>query len=316
MGTKTQVIFFIPPSVHMLDMSGPVHAFYSADKINNQYDIKYCSITETIDDSTGMHISGLADYRTLHLHENDYLFVPGFSKKFLDDNTHNKEWKDFYVWMNTLAAEGVHICSVCMGAFVLARAGLLTGKKCTTHWSVAQLLQDSFAGIDVQTDKLFVRDGNIFTSAGITSGIDLALFILEENHGPLFAHKVARELVVYNRRGGNHTQESVYLSYRNHLHNGIHQLQDWLIENLDKKTTLNDMGLLVNMSSRNLTRLFRIHTGISINEYITLLRIEAAGNLKNAEGITIDAIARRCGFENVRQLQRIWKEHYGHALAG
>lgn len=315
MSQKTNVAFFIPPHVHMLDMSGPAHAFFAADKINNSYQIGYCSFAPTINDSIGLHITGLAAFTTLQLHEGDYLFVPGFSRTFLNDDTHRQEWKAFYQWLKAQAEAGVNICSVCMGAFILAKAGLLNGKKCTTHWSVAQLLQDSFTGIDVQAEKLFVKDGQVYTSAGITAGIDLALFILEENHGPLLAHKVARELVVYNRRSGNHTQQSVYLNYRNHTHNGIHHLQDWLIDNLQKKVTLDDMGLLVNMSSRNLTRLFRLHTGISINGYITLLRIEAAGNLKNTEGITMDAVAKQCGFENVRQLQRIWKQHYGCPLS-
>jgi transcriptional regulator GlxA family with amidase domain len=190
---------------------------------------------------------------------------------------------------------------------VLARAGLLEGKACTTHWQMIPLLRQLFPAIEVREDALFVQEGNIYTSAGITSGIDLALHLLEAAHGPLLAHKVARELVIYVRRSDRHSQDSVYLSYRNHLHPCIHQLQDWLIENLDQKVTIDALAERVNMSSRNLTCTFKLQTGISINHYITLLRLELAGNLRYAPGITMREIAGRCGFANERQLQRILK---------
>jgi transcriptional regulator GlxA family with amidase domain len=128
----------------------------------------------------------------------------------------------------------------------------------------------------------------------------------------LLAHKVARELVVYIRRGDRHSQESVYLNFRNHLHRGIHQLQDWLIDHLDRRVTIDDMAEMVNMSARNLTRIFKLQTGISINHYITLLRLELAGTLRNSPGITMREIAGRCGFANERQLQRILKGEAVH----
>ncbi|HXB93618.1 MAG TPA: AraC family transcriptional regulator, partial [Puia sp.] len=203
------------------------------------------------------------------------------------------------------AAAGVNICAVCTGAFVLARAGLLEGRSCTTHWMFVPLLGRHFPRVTVKDDVLFVQEGNIYTSAGITAGIDLALHLIETAHGPLFAHKVAHELVIYFRRSESHTQTSVYLDYRNHLHRGIHQLQDWLTEHLHRKTTIDEMASMVNMSSRNLTRTFKAQTGISINRYITLLRLELAGNLRHSPGITMREIAGRCGFSNERQLQRI-----------
>jgi transcriptional regulator GlxA family with amidase domain len=202
----------------------------------------------------------------------------------------------------------VQLCSVCTGSFILAQAGLLDGKTCTTHWSLVSLMKQLFPKVRVLEDILFTHEGNIYTSAGITSGIDLALHLLEAAHGPLLAHKVAHELVVYFRRSDRHTQQSVYLNYRNHLHRGIHELQDFLIENLDKKSTIDEMAARVNMSTRNLTRLFKMQTGISINHYLTLLRLELAQTLRHSPGITMREIASRCGFANERQLQRILKE--------
>ena len=320
MGTVTQVVFFVPPGVHMLDMSGPGQAFLAASQMLGNYRLSHCSFRVEITDSTGLHLNRLSHYRQVDLQEGDYLFIPGFNSQLLKEDTYRREWEGVYSWLRQQAEKGVNLCSVCIGAFVLAKAGLLNGRKCTTHWSLIPLLKKEFPAIDVQEDVLFVRgegkaaDGParavIYTSAGISSGIDLALYLLEEAHGPLLAHKVARELVVYFRRSDRHSQDSVYLNYRNHLHRGIHQLQDWLIGNLEQKVTIGQMAEMVNMSSRNLTRTFKLQTGISINQYLTLLRLEMAGNLRFSPGITMRDIASRCGFANERQLQRILKEQF------
>jgi transcriptional regulator GlxA family with amidase domain len=312
MGQKTKVIFFIPPGVHMLDLSGPVQAFYAAGQLSDRYEIGYCSFRPEMSDSSGLHFSRLEHYSKICLEKGDYLFVPGFSKKLLaqQDNPENrKQWEELYSWLRIQLAKDVRICSVCIGAFILAKAGLLDGRKCTTHWSLIQDMKKYCPAGIVQDDALFIKDGPVYTSAGISAGIDLALHILEENHGALFAHKIARELVVYSRRSGHHSQESIYLNYRNHLHRGIHELQDWLIEHLGTKMTIEKLAERVNMSSRNLTRTFKLQTGISVHHYVTLLRLEMAKNLRNSPGITVGAIASQCGFENERQLQRIWKKH-------
>jgi transcriptional regulator GlxA family with amidase domain len=307
MAVSKQIVFFVPPGVLMLDLSGPVQAFWEAGQLTGLYDVSYCSFKPEIQDASGLHLSHLKHYSEIHLNKGDYLFIPGFSAKLLHQ-LDEEVWEKFYAWIRLQVANGILVCSVCVGAFVLARAGLLDKKRCTTHWNFTKKLQDDYPAAQVEEDTLFTQDGGIYTSAGISSGIDLALFILEENHGALFAHKIAREMVVYSRRGANHSQVSVYLNYRNHLHNGIHHLQDWLIDNLASPATIEQMAERSNMSSRNLTRTFRLQTGISINEYITQLRLEKADMLRNSPGITISAIARQCGFRNERQLQRIWKK--------
>jgi transcriptional regulator GlxA family with amidase domain len=307
MALTGNVVFFVPPGVHMLDMSGPSQAFLEAGQMLGGYPIRYCSLREEITDSSGLIVSRLPLYHTIDLKAGDYLFVPGFEVRLLPFREDAKAWEGVYAWLRRQAERGVRVCSICIGAFVLARAGMLTGKKCTTHWSVMAMLRREFPGLEVLEDVLFVEEGNICTSAGVTAGIDLALYLLESAHGPLLAHKVAHELVVYFRRGQGHSQESVYLNYRNHMHRGVHELQDWLIANLDKKITIEQMAGMVNMSGRNLTRTFRLQTGISINRYLTLLRLELAGSLRHSPGITMRDIASRCGFANERQLQRILK---------
>jgi transcriptional regulator GlxA family with amidase domain len=307
MRTTGKIVFFIPPGLHMLDMSGPSQAFLAAGQLLSGYPIYHCSFREEIVDSTGLHLSRLAHYDTIELSAEDYLFLPGFSSSLLLADNNRDEWEAVYAWLRAAAGRGVKVCAVCTGAFLLARAGLLEGLSCTTHWSFVTLMRRHFPRISVKEDVLFVQEGNIYTSAGITAGIDLVLHLLETAHGPLLAHKVAHELVIYFRRSDSHSQTSVYLDYRNHLNPGIHRLQDWLIEHLDRKITIDEMARMVNMSSRNLTRTFKGQTGISINRYITLLRLELAGTLRHSPGITMREIAGRCGFGNERQLQRILK---------
>jgi transcriptional regulator GlxA family with amidase domain len=163
----------------------------------------------------------------------------------------------------------------------------------------------------VLDNRLFVEDGTILTSAGIASGVDLALALIERRHGPRLAAAVAREMVVYIRRDGAHGQGSVYLDYRTHLHPGIHRVQDWLTAHPAERATLADLAQIAALSPRHLTRVFRRETGISVHDYATRLRLEMARNLLRDPGLTIEAVAGRCGFESARQLRRVWKSAFG-----
>jgi transcriptional regulator GlxA family with amidase domain len=244
------IVFFVPPGLHMLDMSGPTQAFLAARQLGAAYEISHCSLREEITDSAGLHIGRLQNFADVSLGMGDYLFLPGFSSGLLQQQQADGGWEGVYEWVRQQHVAGATICSVCIGAFFLAKAGLLDGRRCTTHWSVIPLLKKGFPRAMVVDEVLFTGDAEsgIYTSAGISSGIDLALHLLEEAHGALFAHKVARDLVVYMRRGQDHPQDSVYLNYRNHLHRGIHQLQDWLIGHLERRLTIDEMAEMVSMS--------------------------------------------------------------------
>jgi transcriptional regulator GlxA family with amidase domain len=191
--------------------------------------------------------------------------------------------------------------------------GLLDGRQCTTHWTRLDDLQRRFPRARVLTNRLFVEDGQVTTSAGIASGIDMALALVERRHGPLVAAAAAREMVVYVRRDGSHRQQSVYLEYRTHLHAGIHRVQDWLIAHPDERATIEDLARLAALSPRHLTRVFRQATGVSIQEYRTRLRLERARALLRDPSLTVEAVAARCGFESARQLRRVWKAAFGTA---
>lgn len=307
MSLTQQVIFFVPPQVHILDLTGPVRVFYEAAQYGASYCLRYCSLQNQVTSSAGLPMGLVQHYMEVQTQPGDLIFIPGMDIDYIRSQEFKAE-HNFFAWLREKHSMGVIICSVCTGAFVVAQTGLLNGRKCTTHWKRIEELQITYPQIVSQHDLLFINDGGIYTSAGITAGIDLALAILEEQQGPVFASKIARELVVYLRRGPNHSQKSVYLDYRNHINAAIHQLQDWLIANLKTRVTLQVLAEVAGMSIRNLTRTFRKETGISIHDYTTLLRMELARTLRYNPGMTMDAIAEKCGFLDARQLRRIWNK--------
>lgn len=300
------VVFLVLPGVHVLDLTGPVQVFYEAATYGQLYRLTYCSSDQAVISAAGLGLGPLVPIEQVVLHPGDLVFVPGLEMEYLRSASFWAAGRSLITWLRAQYTNGARLCSICTGAFVLAEAGLLDGRSCTTHWRRLAELQARYPHLLTQGDTLFVQDGHLYTSAGVTAGIDLALHLLEERHGPLFATKVARELVMYLRRGAGHRQLSVYLDYRNHLHAAVHQVQDWLTENLATGANLATLADLVNMSPRTLTRTFRKATGISINDYTTELRRELATKLRLNPTLTQEAIAARCGFRSVRQLQRLF----------
>ena len=298
--------FIIPPSVEMLDLAGPVQVFTEAKFYGFDADLEFYSYQEEIISTAGLAFGKVANYKEAKLKEGDYLFIPGMDFEYVNSISFRAE-RDFFKWIKECADRKVLICSICNGAFALGEAGLLKDTECTTHWRRIKALQEQFPNARVISDILYIKSNNVYTSAGISAGIDLALAILEELKGALFTHKVARGLVVYHRRNHNHTQQSIYLDYRNHINPRIHEVQDYLIDNLSKENSVEDLASLVAMSPRNLSRIFKEKTGSTILEYLTLLRIEYAKTMLNNPDFTIEYIASQCGFKTARQLQRILK---------
>lgn len=302
-----KIAFIIPPFVEVLDLAGPLQVFMEAKFYGFELDIEFYSYTKLTVSDSGLEFAKVAHYTEANLKEGDYIFMPGMNYDYVESMDFRAE-KDFFNWLKELSDKNVLICSVCNGAFALGEAGLLKDTECTTHWRRIEELQSRFPNAKVHTDILFKKSNNIYTSAGISSGIDLALYILEELKGPLFTHKVARGLVVYSRRDHSHTQKSIYLDYRNHINPKIHEVQDYLIGHLSSKNSVEDLASLVSMSPRNLSRVFKENTGTTIVEYLTLLRKEFAKTLVNNPEYTIEYIASQCGFKTARQLQRILKK--------
>jgi len=302
-----KMAFIIPPSVELLDLAGPVQVFTEAKFYGFDVDLEFYSYQQDTISTSGLGFGKISNYKEANLKEGDYLFMPGMGFEYVRSIEFRAE-RDFFKWIKECADKKVFVCSICNGAFALGEAGLLKDTECTTHWRRVEELQSRFPNAKVITDILFKKSNNVYTSAGISAGIDLALAILEELKGALFTHKVARGLVVYHRRNHNHTQQSIYLDYRNHINPKIHEVQDYLIDHLSKENTVEELASLVSMSPRNLSRVFKEKTGSTILEYLTLLRKEYANTMLNNPEYTIEYIAAQCGFKTARQLQRILKK--------
>ena len=210
-----------------------------------------------------------------------------------------------------LAGRARRTASVCTGAFVLAKAGLLKGRQATTHWASCDRLAEAYPDTDVVADRIFVRDGNVWTSAGVTAGIDLALALVDDDHGAELAHEVARWLVVFTRRPGGQAQFSAQLQSGPGRTPGIASIQRWAPDHLTADLTVDALARRVAMSPRTFARLFRNETGTTPAAFVESLRVEAARRLLETTDLTIDAIADRVGLRHAETLHRAFRRRVG-----
>jgi len=188
------------------------------------------------------------------------------------------------------------VASVCVGAFVLAEAGLLRNKRATTQWAFASDLQKKYPDVKVDANPIWIQDGNIYTSAGVTAGIDLALAMVEEDQGASVSLDVARGLIVFLRRPGSQAQFSVSLSTQASGRKALDDLQVWMAENLNKDLSVDALARRAAMSQRNFSRVFRKESGTTPAKFVERLRVEAARRQLEQTARAIKEIAASCGF--------------------
>ena len=292
------------PHVHVLDLSGPVQALYEANEFGANYRLSYCAARREVESAQGLVLGRLVALPPPA--EVDIVLVPGIASSRIDGLGDTPS-----AWLRACHAKGALIASICSGAFVLARAGLLAGRSCTTHWKCVPQLRQAEPRARVLDDRLFVRDGQIMTSAGEASGIDMTLSLILGDHGPRLVASVAREMVVYLRRDGEQRQASIFLEHRTHLSPGIHRVQDWIAAHPHERATLAEFGRIAAMSPRNLTRAFRAATGITVKTYTQRVKLEIAAHLLQDPECRVEEVASRCGFMDARQLRRLWKQAHG-----
>jgi len=307
---RIRAFFLAPPRVHLLDLSGPVHIFYEAREYGAPLDLHFLGLDKSsaVESSAGLVFTALEDFSKYTLGASDWIFIPGLDQELLLSPEFIQNNRPFLDWLSQQHHNGARICSVCTGAFLLAQSGLLNGRRGATHWKYLARFQQLFPHIKVEQKRLFVVDDRIYTSAGVASGIDLALFLLEESFGSLFAADIAREVVIYLRRGASDPQLSIFLQYRNHLDDRIHRVQDMLSRSLQQKVTIEDLAKEVSMSPRNLTRLFKKTLQITIGQYLEKLRVERALQLL-AEDHKVEYTARACGLKSTNQLRALLKKY-------
>jgi len=299
-------VFLILPEVHLLDLAGPDQVIAEAIDFGADFCIEYAGIQTDILSSAGLGITHLKHFSEIEYKKDDFIIIPGSRVKYIFSEAFKSNLQ-LFKWLSDVHRNKVNLVSICVGAFVLAEAGILQNVACTTHFQLTQKLQERFPFIKVQENTLYVSEGNIHTSAGIASGIDLMLHLVEQITDGFFAHKVARELVVYNRRNGIDQQINPHFHFRNHIHSGIHHVQDYIVNQLSQKHTIKQLAELAHMSERNFTRIFKKEIGITVHEYIQILRLEKIKVLMKNPDFSKKQIAKELGLSSEKQLDRLLK---------
>jgi transcriptional regulator GlxA family with amidase domain len=306
----TRVVFLLVPGVHLLDLAGPAQVFGTLAQHGYGWELSYVAEAEEVLTAQGLPVRAATRWPSLE--SDDLIVVPGWRSPTLRGTGHLGH--DTLRRLAAHHAAGGTVASVCAGAEALGRAGLLDGRRCTTHHELQEELAQRYPRAHVVRDVLYVVDGRVVTSAGIASGIDLALHLVATRLGPAVAARVAREMVVYCRRNGDEPQASAMLRHRGHLHDVVHRAQDIIDARFAEPLPLPDLARECGVSDRTLVRIFVRATGLTPLRYQQTLRTELAGHLIGA-GATVETAAHAAGFADARMLRRLRARDQGTITA-
>jgi transcriptional regulator GlxA family with amidase domain len=309
--TSRRIVFVIFDGFQPLDLAGPHEVFHHASVLRP--DAGY--LTQIVATMTGLvrAAGGLPVHAEHSVADLDpggidtMIAVGGFG---VDQARHDRALVD---WIGAAARTARRVASVCSGAFLLAEAGLLDGRRVTTHWGRADQLPREYPALVVDCDPIFIRDGRIWTSAGVTAGMDLALALVEEDLGSDVAHAVARELVLYLRRPGSQSQFSVPLWSAQPATDPIRAAVSAVHADPGARHGITDLAAHARLSPRHLQRRFTAELGVPPATYVARVRIEAARRALVEGHDPVQAIAGRCGFGTAETLRRAFHRHLGVA---
>ncbi|MFJ9542642.1 GlxA family transcriptional regulator [Streptomyces sp. NPDC101225] len=302
------VLVVLFDDVQSLDVSGPVEVFNGAElHCPGTYRTRTVSRDgRAVRTSSGLTLvpdHSFADAPAAHT-----LLVPGGA------GTRHPEPR-LIAWLRERAPRAERLVSVCTGALLLAEAGLLEGRRVTSHWSVCDKLAREHPEVRVDPDPIFVRDGDLATSAGVTSGIDLALALVEEDAGRDVALSVARHLVVFLRRPGNQAQFSAQLSAQTARREPLREVQQWITEHPGEDLSVDRLAARVRLSPRHFARAFQAETGMTPGRYVDRVRLEHARRLLEDTPDGIEEISRACGYGTPEAMRRAFVRTLGAAPA-
>lgn len=308
------VYVVLPPRTLLLDVAGPMEVLRRAAMEPGApgFEVAYVGARPAIDSSVGLALAGLAPLPDV-LPDGAMVVVSGNVDQVLggpgatDQDAADEE--AIVAWLARVVRPGVTLACICSGALLAARAGLLVGKACTTHHVCIEDLRRLAPSARVLEDRLFVEDGERLTSAGITSGVDLMLHLVARLRGPALAVSIARQMVVYLRRGPADPQLSPWLEGRNHVHPAVHRVQDAVAADPTRDWSLEMLAELAAASPRHLSRLFNAHAGMNLTDYVNRLRLALASEMLSATRLDMESVAERAGFASTRQLRRVWRRH-------
>jgi transcriptional regulator GlxA family with amidase domain len=309
-GTR-RIVFVSGPKVEILDLVGPLQVFARASDMYTRanpgapsiYSVEVVSISSSrsLIANCGVRITADRTFREVR-GKIDTLLVAGGDA--IEQNEINAE---AVRWLKRISTRIRRVGSVCTGAMLLARAGLLDGRRATTHWNWCQTLIKRAPRARVERDPIFVRDENVYTSAGVTAGMDLALALVEEDHGSRLALQVARNLVLYLRRPGGQSQFSAALSLQLTDRKPLLELEAWVLDNLQKPLTVPLLAQRLAMSPRNFARVFTKEMKTTPAKFVERLRVEAARRRLEESHNSMETIADECGFGNVNSMRNVFQ---------
>ncbi|MGQ0568440.1 MAG: GlxA family transcriptional regulator [Armatimonadota bacterium] len=300
------MLFAILPEVVLLDVAGAGEAFRIAEReVPGSYQLRFVGTQPTLRAAMGLHLDRLEPLPD-QVPDHSVIVVTGVTSRSL--RLDSAPTMAVVRWLKrAMENETVTLMSVCAGALVAAKAGVLEGRECTTHHTHIDDIQRLEPTATVHANRIFVEDGRVFTSAGVTAGIDLALYLIGQQLGHQTAASVARDLVVYMRRSGGDPQLSPWVMHRNHVHPVLHRVQDAVIRQPAAQWSAGRLASIACMSSRNLARLFAEHAGCSPLDYVQRLRVALARELVTNSELAMERVAERTGFSSAHQLRRVWR---------
>jgi transcriptional regulator GlxA family with amidase domain len=306
--SRRQIAILLYPGVQSLDVTGPLEVFAAAGQLvdarargERGYEIRtFSSDGAPLQSSSGLTITPDASLSEAPA-ELDTLIVAGGagSRRAAEDDA-------LLEWISERAERSRRTAAVCTGAFLLAAAGLLENRRATTHWASAAELARRYPGVLVDPDPIYLRDGRIWTSAGVTAGMDLALALVEEDLDRDAALAIARHLVLFLRRPGNQSQFSATLAAQQPEREPLREVQRLVLENVAGDHSVEALAARAHMSPRNFARAFRAETGLTPARYVERVRLEAARRRLEDTAEPIAAVATSCGFGTAETMRRVF----------
>jgi len=299
-------LFAILPELVLLDVAGAADAFRIAEReAPGNYQLRFVSTQSTVRAAVGLHLDKLEPLPE-HVPDHSVIVVTGVTSKGL--RLDSAPATTLMRWLtHAMDNETVTLMCVCAGSLLAAKAGVLAGRECTTHHEHIDDLMQMEPSATVHGNRIFVEDGRVFTSAGVTAGLDLTLYVIGQQLGHQVAAAVARDLVVYMRRSGGDPQLSPWVMHRNHVNPTLHRVQDAIIKNPAAQWSASQLASVACMSSRNLARLFAEHAGCSPLDYVQRLRVALARELVSNSEMGMERVAEKTGFSSAHQLRRVWR---------
>ncbi|ACB25914.1 GlxA family transcriptional regulator [Methylobacterium radiotolerans] len=314
------VLVVLPPRALLLDLAGPLEVLRIAGTVQDRvgFAVAYAAPRALTRCSIGLDLGGAGPLPDT-VADGTVVLLPGSATRVLGDAPERAADADadaeaeIVAWLRGAVRPGHTVATVCEGALLAARAGLLDGYACTTHHASCDRLRAAAPRARVLENRLFVQDRDRFSSAGVTAGIDLMLHLVAEWAGPATAVAVARALVVYMRRGPDDPQLSPWLEGRSHLHPAVHRAQDAIAADPARDWSPALLGRFVGASPRNLARLFRLHAGMTVTDAVNRSRVALARDLIARSDLGLERIAERAGFGSARHMRRVWRQFHAAA---